>query len=68
MSVLWDPRREQENRRGESAANRPDVVGSPVNPVIGRQPYGQPIARVDFFRRMPQGGTAYLKPADSNDD
>lgn len=24
----------------------------------------QPVTRVDFFRRMPTGGTAYLKPAE----
>lgn len=31
---------------------------------VAGQPVGQPVTRVDFFRRMPTGGTAYLKPAD----
>ncbi|ROS40818.1 hypothetical protein EDD35_3163 [Amycolatopsis thermoflava] len=68
MSVQWDPRRRHENRPGETMAPRPESGIVSPNPGLGRQPYGQPITRVDFFRRMPTGGTAYLKPADSNDD
>ncbi|UQS22002.1 hypothetical protein L1857_03765 [Amycolatopsis thermalba] len=66
--MQWDPRRERDNRPGELVVPSADAIDSPVNPMIGRQPYGQPIARVNFFRRMPQGGTAYLKPADSTED
>lgn len=36
---------------------------SGVGPVIG-----QPVTSVDWFRRMPTGGTVYLKPAEGKQD
>jgi hypothetical protein len=37
-------------------ARPPHLAGSPT-PVVG-----QPVAPVDWFRRMPNGGTVYLEP------
>ena len=34
-----------------------------VGPVIG-----QPVTSVDWFRRMPTGGTVYQKPAEGRQD
>ena len=44
-----------------TAPQQPTPVGQPVpaKPV----PVGQPVNPVDFFRRMPGGGTVYVKPA-----
>ncbi|NIH83049.1 hypothetical protein [Amycolatopsis viridis] len=62
MSIQWDPRRRHENQPGEATVPRPE------SPDPGNRPSGRPITRVDFFRRMPTGGTAYLKPAGPEDD
>lgn len=39
---------------------QPIPVGPPSPPKP--TPVGQPVNPVDFFRRMPGGGTAYVKP------
>ena len=55
-------------RPGHTVAHQPHVDIDTQNAVVGRQPYGQPITRVDFFRRMPTGGgTAYFKPVATED-
>lgn len=63
-----ESRRREGNRSEGPAASQSQIgIGSP-NVDFGRQPYDQTISRVDFFRRMPTGGsTAYLKPADTQD-
>lgn len=68
MSAQWDPRRRHDNRPGEMMVLRPENGNVSPNPALTGQPCGQPITRVDFFRRMPTGGTAYLKPAESTED
>lgn len=68
MSAQWDPRRRNDDRPGETTVPRPENGTVFQHSGLARQPHGQPITRVDFFRRMPTGGTAYLKPADSTDD
>jgi hypothetical protein len=66
MAAQWDPRQRPDNRAGEPAAQQTHVGTGTQNAVPGRQPFGQPITRVDFFRRMPTGGaTAYFKPTDT---
>jgi len=57
-----------DGRPGETIVPRPENENTSPNPGVARQPYGQPITRVDFFRRMPTGGTAYLKPAEPAED
>jgi hypothetical protein len=32
---------------------------------VGPIPIGQPVSPVDWFRRMPGGGTVFVKPADT---
>ncbi|KAA9166899.1 hypothetical protein FPZ12_001535 [Amycolatopsis acidicola] len=62
MAAQWDPRGRTGHRPGESAVQPSQGIDS-QNVLSGRKPYGQPITRVDFFRRMPTGGaTAYFKP------
>lgn len=65
-----DSRRRTGNRAGTSDVQQTQADITNQNAPIGRQPYGQPVNRVDFFRRMPVGGTAYLKPvgAEASED
>jgi hypothetical protein len=44
----------------------PQNAGVPVpHPATGMGPViGQPVTPVSWFRRMPTGGTVYVKPAD----
>jgi hypothetical protein len=66
MAAQWDSPRRADNSTGEPVVQQPH--GSVSEKVaLGGQPYGQPLTRVDFFRRMPAGGTAYLKPTDTED-
>lgn len=61
-----DVRRRADDWAAEPAAQRTQLGTTTANEIHGGQPYGQPITRVDFFRRMPTGGaTAYFKPTDS---
>ena len=53
-----DSRRRTGNRAGQQA----QLDSNTQNTLVGPQPYGRPVSRVDFFRRMPAGGTAYLEP------
>ena len=63
-----DTRRRTDVRPVHSVAHQSHVDIHPQNGTVGPQPYGQPITRVDFFRRMPTGGgTAYFKPAPTED-
>lgn len=58
------------NSTSDGALRRPrtsQTTGAPiphlptgVGPVVG-----QPVNQVDWFRRMPTGGTVYLKPEES---
>jgi len=60
-----DARRSTDSRPGQPPVTpAPQAEVLPGNVPLGQQPYGQPVTRVDFFRRMPVGGTAYLKPAE----
>ncbi|HVW40326.1 MAG TPA: hypothetical protein VHC18_03155 [Amycolatopsis sp.] len=56
-----DSRRRTGNRAGQQA--QPD--NNTQNVLAGPQQYGRSVSRVDFFRRMPVGGTAYLNPVGS---
>jgi hypothetical protein len=46
----------------------PKNAGMPVaHPVSGVGPVtGQPVTPVQWFRRMPTGGTVYVKPAEGS--
>ncbi|SFR22566.1 hypothetical protein SAMN04488564_106239 [Lentzea waywayandensis] len=46
----------------------PQNAGMPVaHPVPGVGPViGQPVTPVQWFRRMPTGGTVYVKPAEGS--
>ncbi|TNC27462.1 hypothetical protein [Amycolatopsis alkalitolerans] len=66
MAAQWDPPRRTGTSTGKPVV-RQTHGPSPVQTVLGSGPYGRPVTRVDFFRRMPVGGTAYLKPTDSED-
>ena len=57
-----DSRRRTGNRAGQQA----QVDTNTQNVLVGRQQAGPMVSRVDFFRRMPVGGTAYLKPVGSD--
>ncbi|NKQ53538.1 hypothetical protein HFP15_11665 [Amycolatopsis sp. K13G38] len=63
-----DNRRRTDVRTGHSVAHQPSAdINTQIVP-LGRELYGQPITRVDFFRRMPTGGgTAYFKPVPAED-
>jgi len=62
-----DIRRRTDVRPGRSVAQQQVDINTPNVP-LGRDLYGQQITRVDFFRRMPTGGgTAYFKPAPTED-
>jgi hypothetical protein len=67
MEAQW-PQRRQPNASpfGAPASpshRAPHEVPAP-QPQPGFGPIGRPVTRVDFFRRMPVGGTAYLRPVD----
>lgn len=49
---------------GEALSRRVQSGATVQQGDLGGQSFGQPVTRVDFFRRMPTGGTAYLKPAE----
>jgi hypothetical protein len=68
MTPQWDSRRGDVSPSGERAVPQPRAgIGSPDRE-LWRQAPGRPVARVDFFRRMPTGGsTAYVKPAETQD-
>jgi hypothetical protein len=68
MTSQWDSRRGDATPSGERAVPQPQVgIGSRNREPMGRTP-GRPVAPVDFFRRMPTGGsTAYVKPVDPQD-
>ncbi|WP_236790040.1 hypothetical protein [Amycolatopsis sp. GM8] len=67
MAAQWDPRRRSSTSTGEPVVAVPHGGSVSEQVALGGRPYGQPLTRVDFFRRMPAGGTAYLKPTDSED-
>ncbi|GAB2994930.1 hypothetical protein GCM10017788_66580 [Amycolatopsis acidiphila] len=67
MAAQWDSPRRADTPTGEPVVQQPHGGSVSEQVVLGGRPYGQPLTRVDFFRRMPAGGTAYLKPADSED-
>lgn len=42
----------------------PPFPTPPPAPQVPVPVVGQPVSPVEFFRRMPGGGTAYVKPAE----
>ncbi|MTD57831.1 hypothetical protein [Amycolatopsis pithecellobii] len=67
MAAQWASPRRASNSTAEPVVAAPHGGSVPDQVVLGGAPLGQPLTRVDFFRRMPAGGTAYLKPTDSED-
>jgi len=67
MSVKRDSHWGNDGQPGERMAAQAPAGANSENLVHGGPICGQPIARVEFFRRMPTGGTAYLKTSDSQD-
>jgi hypothetical protein len=69
MEAQWLQRRQGDARPFSGAAPAspsPRVPGevSGPRPQPGFGPVGSPVSPVDFFRRMPGGGTAYLRPVE----
>jgi hypothetical protein len=65
MEAQWPQRRQPSTSpfvAPASPAHR--APGEVPVPQPGFGPIGRPVTRVDFFRRMPVGGTAYLRPVD----
>ncbi len=50
-------------RRPQSPQRRRRSCSPPPHRVLGPV-IGQPVAPVDWFRRMPNGGTVFLRPAE----
>lgn len=55
---MTTPNQARRPQRSRPAAQPPPLPAGPGVIV------GQPVAPVDWFRRMPNGGTVYLKPAE----
>ncbi|GLY63980.1 hypothetical protein [Amycolatopsis taiwanensis] len=63
MTSQWDTRRAGASPSGVPMVPQPPIGIGSAERDLGSQPQGRPVARVDFFRRMPTGGsTAYVKP------